>query len=1262
MRTLRAACLAAGAAMALATGATAYPPLTVELAFPTTFTSGTESATVDYPQYFLIDAAGRVMTEAHPTTGAQYFSVVTNAGTPEFVGYRSVLGSTFTPARPDGWNVNASAFNAAGKLFVHARASLQFYPDAFALVMHAPPGPPIALLDSSLPDAGTRPPGDSFCTPGPGNWIILGEGSAASGLWAGDLSVSPPAFTHVLQAGMTPTGLPNDVTVSGVNSMRCINASGTYAYVGTLAGNVTDPTRNAIVRGFGTSQDLMARTGDPAPGMAGATMYSLPYGYQYDYLFISDSGEVAFKAQVTHPTLGGQAIFAGMPGSLSPIVTSGRDVIAGVAGRVNQLRFDQAPNGERVVWVGYNPNGSTGGYSSTLLMKGTATTPQILVRQGQAAPGLPLGTTLGTIREFLINDQGAVVFIADFSASTQYPTGGKAVFGWAGGPAPFLVLAPGEMFTLPDNSPRTVQSIQPLFGGWPGKCFSAQGRLAMWVFTGTNAGAIVSRTIENTPPPATFGLLYPPANAVSIETRPTLSWGASPNAESYTLTITPDGGSATTIQTTSTTLPLPAGLLQGCQQATWSVVATNEHGSTASAPVSQVFTTFSPGCVTPPVYTIRRVGLYGGTYTDNLATLVTPEGRVAGASTNVLSSVNTVTEAWIEWNGQTAGPLGLTGTPFGKSHSVVAINPAGAAIGTSARTAPGNVAAGSDAWYYDGTNVSPIGPAGTLYDQTPGSPTTRRNSYATAINNQGDAIGSTSRWANGVSIGNDTWRYHAGVTELLPGPTGGGYEFTTANGVWRSPAAVAINDAGDILGYSGRYTSTGGGLGIDSWVWHDGATTLVARTGPGFEGTIATGVRRSTWTTHMNNAGQVVGTSAHYDATGTYLGLSAFLWTNGAFQTVSPTDAVHPLSPSVSGIPSNFVKGLSPQGYVVGEFPRLDASLASIGTDTWYFDGTATRILGLTGDEFQTPVGAPDTQARKEHRFVAMNAAGQVVGRSIVQGVSPSRNAGWLFDPASGAITRINGLPGVTGAQSITPLALTPDGAVLGTYTYPNALGTGTITTPFIWSIAAGMKTLESRVIGALPPQGWQALITPIGGGGGEASHSWPVLIAGNGSHINNYGQTAFVLVAVPTPGSFPLLNPPDGATVASAQPVQTWTPSPGARYYSVSITPQGGPTTILETSSASLVVPPSIIHDCEHVEWSVVANSPSGSTLSTPPIRTFSYMRADFNLSGQISVQDIFDFLNAWLAGDPRADFNGGGLTVQDIFDYLNAWFVSCP
>lgn len=53
---------------------------------------------------------------------------------------------------------------------------------------------------------------------------------------------------------------------------------------------------------------------------------------------------------------------------------------------------------------------------------------------------------------------------------------------------------------------------------------------------------------------------------------------------------------------------------------------------------------------------------------------------------------------------------------------------------------------------------------------------------------------------------------------------------------------------------------------------------------------------------------------------------------------------------------------------------------------------------------------------------------------------------------------------------------------------------------------------------------------------------------------------------------------------------------------------------------------------------------------------------RADFDWSGSVTVTDIFEFLNAWFAGNPAADFDGmNGVDVADIFALLNAWFAGC-
>jgi hypothetical protein len=68
-----------------------------------------------------------------------------------------------------------------------------------------------------------------------------------------------------------------------------------------------------------------------------------------------------------------------------------------------------------------------------------------------------------------------------------------------------------------------------------------------------------------------------------------------------------------------------------------------------------------------------------------------------------------------------------------------------------------------------------------------------------------------------------------------------------------------------------------------------------------------------------------------------------------------------------------------------------------------------------------------------------------------------------------------------------------------------------------------------------------------------------------------------------------------------------------------------------------------------------------AGTACNAAGNNTTPCCKADFNQTGGVTVQDIFDFLAAWFAGDPSADFNGGGLSVQDIFDFLGAWFQGC-
>lgn len=52
----------------------------------------------------------------------------------------------------------------------------------------------------------------------------------------------------------------------------------------------------------------------------------------------------------------------------------------------------------------------------------------------------------------------------------------------------------------------------------------------------------------------------------------------------------------------------------------------------------------------------------------------------------------------------------------------------------------------------------------------------------------------------------------------------------------------------------------------------------------------------------------------------------------------------------------------------------------------------------------------------------------------------------------------------------------------------------------------------------------------------------------------------------------------------------------------------------------------------------------------------------ANFNQMDGVTVQDLFDYLDAWFTLAPAANLNGDtNVTVQDLFDYLDAWFAGC-
>lgn len=141
--------------------------------------------------------------------------------------------------------------------------------------------------------------------------------------------------------------------------------------------------------------------------------------------------------------------------------------------------------------------------------------------------------------------------------------------------------------------------------------------------------------------------------------------------------------------------------------------------------------------------------------------------------------------------------------------------------------------------------------------------------------------------------------------------------------------------------------------------------------------------------------------------------------------------------------------------------------------------------------------------------------------------------------------------------------------------------------------------------------------------------------------------------------GCFSITAEPENASVCTGVPV-TFTvetaDSPSSFTFQWSrngaaIDPVANPTAV----TASLVV----TGNAGTVGQYTCLISRSSCSATTSPV-TLSISVADFNCTGGVTVQDLFDFLAAYFTGTPASDINGsGGITVQDLFDFLAAYFT---
>jgi len=153
----------------------------------------------------------------------------------------------------------------------------------------------------------------------------------------------------------------------------------------------------------------------------------------------------------------------------------------------------------------------------------------------------------------------------------------------------------------------------------------------------------------------------------------------------------------------------------------------------------------------------------------------------------------------------------------------------------------------------------------------------------------------------------------------------------------------------------------------------------------------------------------------------------------------------------------------------------------------------------------------------------------------------------------------------------------------------------------------------------------------------------------------------------LPLPPSPPqCIEPAAGANVQTLTPTLVWSSPGGADVHNVFVLPATGETPLLvardlQSTQSTLAVPQGTLVAGQTYRWYVSSRNSAGIDFSQT--RSFNTVcPADFNQSGDVTIQDIYDFLAAYFVPLTTADINGdGSVSVQDLLDFLQHYFAGC-
>jgi|GEM_PF-1883782 len=244
--------------------------------------------------------------------------------------------------------------------------------------------------------------------------VLTGAGVNSSnvhGLWiesAGTLSL-------VARSGSSAPGVDSGVVFGSSFHGRSMNSTGQVSFFNSLVGNGVDLSNNQGVWSNGSGMlSLIAREGDPAPGLGGDVMFG-----EFGYTSISDTGHTTFFNMLAGPGVtssNDRSIWSDRGGTVSLRVREG-DSAPGLGGMVLE-RFYAMPTfndvGDFVLNIQLAGEGVTASNQHSLWSE-KAGNLSLVARDGDTAPGAGTGVVFKYVGSGQINNAGHVTFSSGLS-------------------------------------------------------------------------------------------------------------------------------------------------------------------------------------------------------------------------------------------------------------------------------------------------------------------------------------------------------------------------------------------------------------------------------------------------------------------------------------------------------------------------------------------------------------------------------------------------------------------------------------------------------------------------------------------------------------------------------------------------------------------------------------------------------------------------------------------------------------------------------